>query len=111
MQGVRGMPPMVAADDRRVPGWRVVREYLGGESPRLHISRDCVCLIQSLSALLCDRVRAEDAASEPHAVTHAPEALRYALMSRLPDFASANPSDPFGGFFGVPERKERFVFE
>ena len=85
MQGVAGMPPMIAADDRRVAGWRVVREYLtpaeGGVG--LRICRGCGELIHSMSSLLFDRVRAEDAASEPHAITHAPEALRYALMSRM----------------------------
>lgn len=111
MQGVRGMPPMVAADDRRVPGWRVVREYLAGEAPKLHISKTCTTLIHSMSALLCDRVRAEDAASEPHAVTHAPEALRYALMSRLPTFFGAENSHPFSGFFGKSEKEHGFLFE
>ena len=111
MQGVRGMPPMVAADDRRVPGWRVVREYLAGERPKLHISRACPTLIHSMSALLCDRVRAEDAASEPHAVTHAPEALRYALMSRLPTFFGAENSSPFSDFFGTSEKEHGFLFE
>lgn len=111
MQAVKGMPPMVAADDRRIPGWRVVREYLAGERPRLHISSLCSRLIRSMSALLCDRVRVEDAASEPHAVTHAPEALRYALMSRLPSFAGANPSDPFSDFFGKSEKNNDFLFE
>ena len=111
MQGVRGMPPMVAADDRRVPGWRVVREYLAGKDPRLHISKSCTHLIHSMSALLCDRVRAEDAASEPHAVTHAPEALRYALMSRLPSFFAEDAHHPFSGFFGKPEKENGFLFE
>ena len=85
MQGVNGMPPMCAADDRRVPGWRVLREFLNADSgsPDLRISADCQTLINSLPALLCDANRAEDASSEPHAVTHAPEALRYAVMSRF----------------------------
>ena len=84
MQGVRGMPPMVAADDRRIAGWRIVREYLSGKppSPMLRISSSCKELIRSLPLLLCDTARVEDAAGEPHSVTHAPEALRYGLMSR-----------------------------
>ncbi len=84
MQSARGMPPMVAADDRRIAGWRLVREYLSCSQgyPRLLISEDCTELIRCLSALLYDKSRAEDASSEPHAITHAPEALRYALMSR-----------------------------
>ena len=28
MQAVPGMPPMSAADNRRVPGWRILRQYL-----------------------------------------------------------------------------------
>ncbi|MBO5306307.1 MAG: phage terminase large subunit [Clostridia bacterium] len=105
MQAVTGMPPMIAADNRRIPGWRLVREYLGGARPRLHILSDCSELIHSMSSLLCDRVRAEDASSEPHAVTHAPEALRYALMSRLPMEAQTEARDMLAGFFSAPEKK------
>ncbi|MDD7676825.1 MAG: terminase family protein [Eubacteriales bacterium] len=81
-----GLPPMRPADDRRIPGWRAVREYLAG---RLHIHVSCEVLINSMTGLLCDPHRPEDAASEPHALTHAPEALRYAVMSR-----AAPPAEP-----------------
>ena len=87
MQSVAGMPPMLPADDRRIPGWRVLREYLASiedQPPRLKILPNCTELIRCLPALLCDPNRPEDAASEPHSITHAPEALRYALMSRCP---------------------------
>ncbi|MBQ7293176.1 MAG: phage terminase large subunit [Clostridia bacterium] len=85
MQRTPGMPPMIAADDRRIPGWRVVREYLGGSEGdvKLKICSVCTELIHSMTSLLCDKNRAEDAAGEPHSVTHAPEALRYGLMSRF----------------------------
>jgi len=84
MQGVMGMPPMMAADDRRIQGWRVLREYLktDGESPRLQIASSCTELIRCLPALLCHPTRVEDASDHPHEVTHAPEALRYGVMSR-----------------------------
>ena len=103
MQRVRGMPPMVAADDRRIPGWRAVREYLGGSAgePRLRICSGCTELIHSMTSLLCDKNRIEDAASEPHSVTHAPEALRYGLMSRFNVIAPRD--DDF--LFGKPRRK------
>ena len=86
MQSVAGMPPMIAADDRRIPGWRMLREYLNtdGKHPYLRIGSQCKELIRCLPLLLCHADRPEDAANEPHAVTHAPEALRYALMSRCP---------------------------
>ena len=85
MQCTPGMPPMRAADDRRIQGWRLVREYLcskGSGSLRIH-SR-CRQLIRSLPALTFDSERHEDASDRPHSITHAPEALRYAVMSRHP---------------------------
>ena len=104
MQPTEGMPPMIAADDRRIPGWRILREHLmeAEGHPRLRISSACPELIRSLPALLCHAERPEDASSEPHAITHAPEALRYALMSRCPppqepihhDFIFRKPPKP-----------------
>ncbi len=84
MQACDGMPPMRRADDRRVPGWRLLREYLSanGSHPHLRISSGCAELIRCLPALIYDRERSEDASSEPHSITHAPEALRYGVMSR-----------------------------
>lgn len=94
MSGVKGFPTLLKADDRRVMGWRNLREYLAagrGEEkgaasaengkPRLQIFSTCTELIRNLPALLHDKHRPEDASSEPHAVTHFPEALRYALMA------------------------------
>ena len=108
MQSVYGMPPMIAADDRRIPGWRVLREYLSptSSSPHLRISSECTELIRSLPALLCSKERPEDASSEPHAITHAPEALRYAVMSRcLPP----KPKEMQDFFF--PRKKKPIFFD
>lgn len=79
MCNAASLPPLRPADDRRIPGWRAVREILAG---RLHIHASCTTLINSMTGLLCDSKRPEDAADQPHALTHAPEALRYAVMSR-----------------------------
>ncbi len=86
MQRTDGMPPMIPADDRRIPGWRLLREHLSDREdgvPGLLISRRCRELIRCLPALQFDKQRSEDASAEPHSVTHSPEALRYALMSRF----------------------------
>lgn len=109
MQAVRGMPPMVAADDRRVAGWRIVREYLVGKDgkPNLYISEHCTELIRTLPALLCDTNRAEDASGEPHSITHAPEALRYALMSR-PMFCAEQEKNIFTPFI---KKKPSYFFD
>lgn len=95
MQAVSGMPPMRAADNRRIPGWRILREYLNsdGQTPMLRISSQCTELCRSLPALLCDALHPEDASGEPHAVTHAPEALRYAVMSRPTPFSEVDLPD------------------
>ena len=108
MQSVLGMPPMCAADNRRVPGWRVLREYLqpAQGAPALRISSVCSELIRSMPALLCDALRPEDASDEPHAVTHAPEALRYAVMSRAKEIIPTPRPDNTFRF----AKKERSLF-
>lgn len=85
MMGAAKLPPLCRADDRRVAGWRLLREYLHGKdgTSDLRISKRCTELISCMQSLLCDPHRPEDAAAHPHAVTHAPEALRYAVMSRV----------------------------
>ena len=111
MQSATGMPPMIPADDRRVAGWRVLRDYLRCENgkPKLLISKECEELIRCLPALICDSVRVEDASSEPHAVTHAPEALRYAVMSRYQAPANNDMGSDLGFIF--PQRKKPSLFD
>ncbi len=82
MSRVNGIPPLIRADNRRIPGWRELRERLHGERG-LRIFEGCTELISSMESLLTDKGNPEDASDEPHAVTHAPEALRYAVMSRV----------------------------
>lgn len=108
MQSVRGMPPMSAADNRRIPGWRVLREYLNfnSDTPKLKISSACRTLTESLPALLCDPLRPEDASGEPHEVTHAPEALRYAVMSRAVPWSEEETPDR--NFRFLSKTKPRF---
>jgi len=96
MQSVGGMPPMIAADDRRIPGWRMLREYLAkNDFPSIIICDRCHTLIRSLPALMFDSERSEDASGEPHSITHAPEALRYAVMSRSRPYSSLEAKPAF----------------
>ena len=102
MQNANGMPPMISADDRRIPGWRLLREYFSQSAERsIRIHVRCRELIRSIPALMFDSERSEDASSHPHSITHAPEALRYAVMSRHPGTA------PFGE---KTEASEHFRF-
>ena len=80
----------------RVDGWLALKEWLADENgvPRLRIFRDCHAIIRCLPLLLYDARRPGDAATEPHEITHAPDALRY--------FASFRPTLPHGS---AAERK------
>lgn len=77
-----GLWGLIRADNRRIAGWRVLREYLRGE--KIHIFSHCMEIIRTLPALLYDKHVPEDAADYPHDITHAPESVRYGIMSRPP---------------------------
>ena len=91
--------PLAPADNTRVAGWMRVRDYLAvapdGE-PRWTCFSDCSNLIRTLPLMQFDKLDREDAADGED---HAPEALRYGLMSRpspslLPAKASRGGFDP-----------------
>ncbi|PKM62391.1 MAG: hypothetical protein CVU97_05610 [Firmicutes bacterium HGW-Firmicutes-21] len=91
IMNANGLKPLQKANNARITGWRVMREYLKGYTssdckPKLIIFRSCHNLLRCLPLLRFDEYTKEDAADTPHEVTHAPEALRYALMSREPMF-------------------------
>ena len=92
LQSIFGMPPMVSADNRRIPGWRILKEYLSERNgkPKLRICSNCVELTRCLKGLLYDKLKPEDASSEPHSLTHLPEALRYAVMGRFSTYEADN---------------------
>ncbi len=67
-----------SSNDREA-GWMAVKELLAPASdgvPRLQIFRNCVELCRCLPMLLCDPEKPNDADTEPHEITHAPDALR-----------------------------------
>ncbi len=73
----------------RIEGWLCLKEYLkvsvtdlGEKSARLRIFPSCPNLIRCLPLLLCDKSRPGDVSTEPHPITHAPDALRYFAVSR-----------------------------
>ncbi len=85
MSGINGMPPLIKADNRRIPGWRALREYLLPKDgvPALRFFSSCPETVRCLSSLTYDKTKTEDASESPHEITHLPEALRYAVMSRI----------------------------
>lgn len=75
--------PLLKADNARIAGWQRVREYLADAEdglPRLQIFSSCTNLIRTLPMLVYDAHHTEDVSAACE--DHAPEALRYGLMSR-----------------------------
>ncbi|MBR7082506.1 MAG: phage terminase large subunit [Clostridia bacterium] len=86
----------------RIGGWAATKEWLktdeNGQS-RLVIFDNCKNLIRTLPLLLADEKRQGDAATEPHEITHAPDALRY--------FCSARPVTPHAEAARFMKRKNK----
>lgn len=85
-----GLTLTKSSNDREA-GWLAIKELLkknsNGES-RLKIFSNCRELIKCLPALQIDNKRPTDCATEPHDITHAPDALRYFSVSY------ARPQEP-----------------
>jgi phage terminase large subunit len=86
-----GLTGLRRAKNGRIAGWRVMREYLkvtkdefGQPTARLRFFENCKHAIKNIPLLQHDENVFEDAASNPHEVTHAPESIRYGCMSRPP---------------------------
>ena len=67
----------------RIDGWAATKEWLkpfddeqGIRIAKLRIHQSCVNLIRCLPALQYDEHRPSDAATTPHEITHAPDAIR-----------------------------------
>lgn len=108
--------PLTKADNSRIVGWQRVREYLRTAPdgvPFLQVFPCCTNLIKYIPQMIYDEHNHEDVADGLQ--DHAPEALRYGLMSRPAAYKPKTqqnkvlPFDPFaepkrkaaGGFFAI----------
>jgi phage terminase large subunit len=84
----------------RIDGWLALKEWLADAdgTPRLRIFQNCANIIRTLPLLLYDPKRHGDAATEPHEITHAPDALRYfaSFCRDEKGVSSAKPRRRFG---------------
>lgn len=84
---------LTQSSNNREAGWLAIKELLKVNAEgqaRLHIFSNCTELIKCIPALLIDKKRPTDCATEPHEYTHAPDALRYFAVAwsrpnELPD--------------------------
>ena len=68
-------------------GWLAVKELLIGKEgkPRLYFFPGCQEITNCLPALIVDRLKPSDCSTEPHHLTHAPDALRgFAIFNTRP---------------------------
>ncbi len=111
---VAGLRGLRKAENARITGWRVMREYLkDGEDGKsaVQIFDCCENLLRCLPLLRFDDNVKEDAADTPHEITHAPEALRYGLMSRQPKQSPTAAKRPsyIHSFEGTPFGKAEYL--
>lgn len=76
-----------ASADREA-GWSNLHDWLriyedaeGRRTARLKIFRNCENLLRTLPVIQRDKKKPNDCATDPHELTHAPDALRYMLMA------------------------------
>ena len=80
---------LTVASNNRVQGWYNLKEWLkpyedeqGILTASLVIFKNCVNLIRTLPLLQYDDKDPNDVATEPHELTHAPDAIRYFFAGR-----------------------------
>ena len=105
----------------RLAGWMAVKELLSEAAdglPRLQIFRTCRELCRCLPMLLSDPLRPGDVLTEPHAITHAPDALRgfavyHTAPAHLPEAGTRRPWTPdlWQDYYAADEDERRYLIK
>ncbi len=109
------------SSNEREAGWLSVKELLKireDGTPRLRIFRQCRELIRCLPMLQIDPLRPSDTLTEPHAITHAPDALRgFAITFTHPARAETTvkrrrwSEDMWEDYLGAGPEEQRYLKE
>lgn len=77
--------PLLKGNRNRETGWLAVKELLTtkGSESRLKIFKSCSELVECLPALQRDAKKPTDCMTEPHDITHLPDALRYFCLQYI----------------------------
>ena len=100
--GENGIDLYKTSNDR-VQGWLNLKEWLkvkedeqGKQTPQLVIFENCTNLIACLPALQYDSKNPNDAKTEPHEITHAPDAIRYFVAARpMPAYVEPDKDEDY----------------
>jgi len=101
--------PLSQANNDRINGWSVVREYLKAP-PRLRIFTTCSNLIRTIPEQIHDEKKPEDLNTDLE--DHAVDALRYFLISRSYPAHPKVDEPPVGSFlWTIQEQKRKRQYE
>ena len=103
---------LTKSDNNRVQGWLAVHEWLklytdeqGQLNSKLKIFSNCTNLIRTLPAVIHDEKNPNDVATEPHELTHMPDALRgFCVMYQTP--ATKKITLPKEGYYSKTELED-----
>ena len=106
------------SSNNREAGWLSLKELLREKdgAPALSIFSHCTELIRCLPALQIDKHRPSDCATEPHDITHAPDALRgfavsFARPAPIPAVrhGQAWSADMWEDYFAANEEEKQYL--
>jgi phage terminase large subunit len=105
---------LMQSDNNRVQGWYNLKEWLKPykdeqeiTTAHLVICKNCVNLIRTIPQLQCDSKNPNDVASDPHELTHAPDAIRGFVAGRPypPKMAAERPRETLLDKLGIHKDK------
>lgn len=99
---------LVRASNQRVQGWLLMKEFMKVRpdgKPGLMIFEDCARLIRDIPALQHSDKNPSDCATEPHDITHSPDAIRYFCAFRA---MSAQADEGKGASFDDDDAEEDY---
>jgi phage terminase large subunit len=110
--------PFTKCSNNREAGWLSVKDLLRERNgaPSLSLFTHCTELIRCLPALQIDKRRPSDCATEPHDITHAPDALRgfavsFARPAPAKDTVIGRPwsADMWEDYFAADEEGRQYL--
>ena len=110
---------LTKSSNDREAGWLALKELITireNGTPRLRFFSQCGEIIKCLPALQIDKIRTSDCATEPHDITHAPDALRgFAIYHTRPSVEKEKSTrriwsaDMWEDYFSADEEERKYL--
>ena len=106
--------------NEREAGWLALKELISYEkerAPKLKFFPQCEEIIKCLPALTIDKIKTSDCSTEPHEITHAPDALRgFAIFYARPESETKDEKpkmpwsqDMWEDYFSASEEEKKYL--